>query len=192
MNIFHHKDYANVAGWFSYQALTPQAEEKQLLDVDEKVRAPLAFGFLKSDNLNKGTLQVYQPEVMKAHGWKPLLWKESNHNDHTFLTLWMKEYPEYKDTIVAAALDIKAMVHVGCSTVVKEFVAREAKPDFFNPNTWTHAQETMRFFRFERPLSLIALTKLRVSNYTRVAMTKHSQYWAWGKKGIGSKEECEY
>lgn len=221
MRIVQVQDISFVIGWqrgygcLKEDALTkvkpvPETPTKEFCDsqfpaIDALIKTPVAFAVLAPHGWS-GEKCWYDYARMVDYGWEPLFWKESTHNDRTFIqfyrrTLDRAELPDRPapgaklgamyDHAYASGSDLP---NLGCSSILQAVDTPKADflPEYPKMYAGCDPGKCLHFVRVARPLKLKTVATLRKQGFTRVACLKWNQYWVKGREGFGTKELCEY
>jgi hypothetical protein len=174
--------------------------------IDALIKTPVAFAILSPMGW-AGETSWYGPEQMIAGGWEPLFWKESTHKDKTWVQLFgrfldrsdLTEKPVFKQEALSIGYSKHNVItgelpYLGCSSHLLCWDTPQSEIKFDLPEMYggVDPQKCLLFLRVARPLSLTAIEQLKREGYSRVANLRFNQYWVKGRKGLGSREECEY
>jgi hypothetical protein len=192
-----------------------QGLDKLFSSIDAKIKTPLAFALLAPLGWSgERCWEGYNPESMAAHGWKPVFWKESTHIDKTLVQLYMREldrpqldkapeFAQHSHSVGYTGVIPGNLPYLGCSSFFLSF----DKPNeaiefpkikaFYRPGGSydkgkLNMEDVFTFVRLARPIKAGELAKFWEMGFEQVAQTPFSRYVVRAKKGVGTKELCEY
>ena len=166
------------------------------------IKSPVAFGIM-SPVVNA----AFDAALMQRHGWEPIAWSESSHNQKTPVQLWMRKFPDAEPKVRPVvpkqisgysynSEQKGTLPYMGCSAFLTDFPEPNETIELPKVhNTYAKGEKAnniLHLLRVARPASLKGIRYLKENGFVRFHKGEWFQYFVRGKLGLGQKEMCEY